>query len=211
MRWQHGSAIICLEYAPATVNYLAHLYLADRTCTSLAGSLLGDIVRGPLNGQFPAVVEQGIRLHRKIDSFTDAHLIVRAAKARFRSPYRRYAGILLDVLFDHYLATNWAAFDSNPLPVFIERAHQELLRESTALAEPGLVLRLSYMRTSNLLLSYRELSGVGRAYQGLSTRLSRKNPLHSGLVAIEPIYKELQADFMAFFPSLIQFSDEAAS
>lgn len=196
---------------PAPVNYLAHLYLADLTGTSLAGSLLGDIVRGPLRGYFPAAVERGIRLHRQIDSFTDAHAVVRSAKARFHSPYRRYAGILLDVFFDHCLIADWPKLHELPLEQFVGHVHKRLLRESLQLAHPSLVLRLSYMRSSNLLLSYRELAGVENAYRGLSTRLSRQNPLADGLDVVRPLYHELQSDFRAFFPDLVQFAEQATS
>lgn len=190
------------------MNLLAHLYLADRTRTSLAGSLMGDVVRGVLQGRYPAEVEDGIRLHRRVDSFTDAHPIVRAAKARLQPPYRRYAGILLDVYFDHCLALEWCQYHSLPLEEFVADSHQILMREGLKLAHPGFVLRLTYMRSRNLLLSYRELSGIERALQGLSTRLSRENPLATGLDVLHPQASLLQNDFRNFFPELVRFAEE---
>lgn len=190
------------------MNLLAHLYLADRTRTSLAGSLMGDVVRGVLQGRYPAEVEDGIRLHRRVDSFTDAHPIVRAAKARLQPPYRRYAGILLDVYFDHCLALEWRQHHSLPLEEFVANSHQILMLEGLKLAHPGFVLRLTYMRSRNLLLSYRELSGIERALQGLSTRLSRENPLATGLDVLRPQASLLQNDFSEFFPELVRFAEE---
>ncbi|MGH8458172.1 MAG: ACP phosphodiesterase [Nevskiales bacterium] len=192
------------------MNYLAHLYLADRTRTSLAGSLMGDVVRGVLEGRYPHDIEQGIRLHRRVDSFTDAHPVVRAAKARLQPPYRRYAGILLDVFFDHCLALDWAQHHSLLLEDFVATAHRTLMREGLRLAHPGFILRLTYMRSRNLLLSYRELSGVEHALQGLSGRLSRANPLATGLEALNPVYPELLQDFRTFFPELVRFAEETA-
>jgi acyl carrier protein phosphodiesterase len=192
------------------VNLLAHLYLADRTRTSLAGSLMGDVVRGVLEGRYPPEVEHGIRLHRRVDSFTDAHPVVRAAKTRLQPPYRRYAGILLDVYFDHCLALHWHQHHPQSLEEFVTDSHQKLMREGLKLAHPGFVLRLTYMRSRNLLLSYRELSGVERALQGLSTRLSRENPLATGLQALQPQYSALQNDFRVFFPELVRFAEEVA-
>jgi acyl carrier protein phosphodiesterase len=192
------------------MNYLAHLYLADRTGTSLAGSLMGDIVRGPLQGRYPAVIEQGIRLHRSVDSYTDAHPAVRAAKARLQPPYRRYAGILLDVFFDHCLARQWPRFHAESLEQFVGRVQGALLREGLGLAHPGFVMRLGYMRSRNLLLSYRNLDGIERALQGLSTRLSRENPLASGLEALQPHYATLENDFGIFFPDLVDYAEGIA-
>jgi acyl carrier protein phosphodiesterase len=201
------TAIIQQEYPAGAVNYLAHLYLADHTGTSLAGSLMGDVVRGPLEGRYPLAIEQGIRLHRRVDSFTDSHPVVRAARTRLQSPYRRYAGILLDVFFDHCLALQWEQFHAEPLEQFVGRAHRVLLREGLRLAHPGFVLRLSYMRSRNLLLSYRGLDGVERALQGLSARLSRENPLASGLDVLQPQYSTLENDFRLFFPELVRFAE----
>ena len=192
------------------MNYLAHLYLADHTGTSLAGSLMGDVVRGPLEGRYAPPIEQGIRLHRRVDSYTDAHPAVRVAKARFQPPYRRYAGILLDVFFDHCLALEWNRFHALPLEAFVDHAHGTLMREGLKLAHPGFILRFSYMRSRKLLLSYRELDGIERALQGLSTRLTRENPLASGLEAIKPVYPELRDDFRLFFPELVRFAEANA-
>lgn len=193
------------------MNYLAHLYLADRTGTSFAGSLMGDVVRGPLEGRLPPTIEQGIRLHRRVDSYTDSHPAVRTAKARLKPPYRRYAGILLDVFFDHCLARHWPQFHAEPLERFVGRAHRTLLREGLELAHPGFVLRLSYMRSRKLLLSYRDLDGVEHALQGLSTRLSRRNPLATGLDALRPEYAALEDDFQLFFPDLVGYAEEVSA
>lgn len=193
------------------MNYLAHLYLADRTGTSLAGSLLGDVVRGPLEGRYGAELERGIHLHRRIDSFTDRHPRVLAAKARLRPPYRRYAGILLDVYFDHCLAQNWNAWHPQSLEDFAANTYHLLLRESLAVAHPGFTLRLTYMRSRSLLLSYRETAGIERVLQGLAGRLSRPNPLASGLDAVLPHEAELREDFQAFFPELQTFAEQTAN
>ncbi len=203
-------AILCLEYAAGGVNYLAHLYLADRTGTSLAGNLMGDVVRGVLEGQYSPEIEAGIRLHRQIDSYTDAHPIVRAAKSRFQPPYRRYAGILLDVYFDHCLSVGWQHYHPLPLEAFVEQAQSRLEKEALELQHPGFTLRLSYMRSRRLLLSYRELSGVEHALQGLSTRLKRDNPLATGLNALNPMRALLNEDFKQFYPELIRHAEDQA-
>ncbi|MDN5863131.1 MAG: ACP phosphodiesterase, partial [Salinisphaera sp.] len=100
------------------MNYLAHLYLAQRTGTSAAGALLGDFVRGRLAGGLPADVETGIRLHRRVDTYTDSHPEVVAARRSFDPPLRRYAGILIDLYFDHILACRWPQWHPDPLPEF---------------------------------------------------------------------------------------------
>ena len=116
------------------MNYLAHLHLGGPQPAQLLGSLYGDFVKGPLDGRFATDVEAAIRLHRRIDAFTDRHPRVRAACARFPVERRRYAGILLDLFFDHCLARCWGDYADEPLAHFSARVYRALA------AEPALPL-----------------------------------------------------------------------
>jgi acyl carrier protein phosphodiesterase len=191
------------------VNYLAHCFLADITGTSIVGNLMGDVVRGPLEGRYPAEIERGIRLHRRIDSHTDTHPVVRAAKARFHPPFRRYAGILLDVFFDHFLARDWKQYHPESLEAFADRVYRAIAAEP-ALFGGGLRLSLDYMRSHRLLESYRETRGIRRALTGLSRRLSRTNPLAEGIGELDRCYADFEEDFGLFFPQLIEFARSEA-
>jgi acyl carrier protein phosphodiesterase len=98
------------------MNHLAHVLLAGDDEALQLGGMLGDFVRGqPDPALFPAPVIRGIRLHRAIDSYTDGHPEVLAAKASLPPPYRRYAGILLDMWFDHLLARDFSHWSAQPL------------------------------------------------------------------------------------------------
>jgi len=92
------------------MNFLAHLYLADPQPLGLLGSLMGDFVKGPLGGRYPEPITRGIMLHRRIDTFTDAHAVVRASRTRISPGRRRFAGIMIDVFYDHFLARDWARY-----------------------------------------------------------------------------------------------------
>jgi acyl carrier protein phosphodiesterase len=189
------------------MNYLAHCCLADLTGTSITGSIMGDFVRGNFEGRFTPEIERGIRLHRRIDSFTDAHATVRAAKRRFIPPYRRYAGILIDVLFDHFLARQWDRFHALPLEEFADKVYVEMDAHSPLFGDRTR-LSLDYMRTRNLLVSYRELRGVENALKGLSTRLTRANPLGEAGPVLLAQYDALQGDFDEFFPQLVTYAKD---
>ncbi len=119
------------------MNYLAHLHLGGHRPAQLLGSLYGDFVKGPLSGRFPAELEAAIRLHRSIDAFTDSHPLIKASIARFPSQRRRYAGIMLDVFFDHCLARDWHCYADLPLDVFTGKVY------GTLAAEPQLPERLA--------------------------------------------------------------------
>jgi acyl carrier protein phosphodiesterase len=185
------------------MNYLAHLHLGGDAPAQLLGSLYGDFVKGPLTGQWPADIEAAIRLHRRIDVFTDSHPLQVQARARFPAERRRYAGILLDVFFDHCLARNWADYAAEPLPQFTGRVYQVLK------AEPRLPERLALivprMAAQDWLGSYREFAVLEQVVAGIDRRLSRPGLLAGGMAELERLYQPLLEDFRQFYPELQGF------
>ena len=185
------------------MNYLAHLHLGGDAPAQLLGSLYGDFVKGPLAGQWPADIEAAIRLHRRIDVFTDSHPLQLQARARFPAERRRYAGILLDVFFDHCLALNWAEYAAEPLPIFTGRVYQVLN------TEPRLPERLALiaprMAAQDWLGSYREFAVLEQVVGGIQRRLSRPQGLEGAMPELQRLYQPLLADFQQFYPELQAF------
>jgi acyl carrier protein phosphodiesterase len=105
------------------MNFLAHLYLADRRPDALLGSLMGDFVKGPLQGRFPPELTRALSQHRKVDAFTDAHPMVRVSRARMPPARRRFAGIMVDVFYDHFLALHWEDYADQPLEAFAHEVY----------------------------------------------------------------------------------------
>lgn len=170
----------------------------------LLGSLYGDFVKGPLQGRWPTQIEAGIRLHRQIDAFTDSHPLVLQAKARFPSERRRYAGILLDLFFDHCLALHWQDYSAEPLEQFTRRVYQALQNEPQL---PGkLAVIAPRMAEQDWLGSYREFAVLEQVLAGMSRRLSRPEGLAGGMVELQRLYVPLQDDFHAFYPQLRAFA-----
>ena len=108
------------------MNYLAHLFLSSESSEAMLGAMLGDFVKGADKNNYPPNVRRGIELHRQIDSFTDAHEIVLAAKRQFAPERRRFAGIALDIFYDHCLAKNWSQFSAIPLRTFTNNVYETL-------------------------------------------------------------------------------------
>lgn len=101
------------------MNHLAHAYLSGADPAVQVGGIAADFLKGPIRkGRLPDAVARGVRLHRLIDAATDADPGVGAARRLLPPPWRRFAGILLDVYFDHLLAKRWAAFHGQPLARF---------------------------------------------------------------------------------------------
>jgi acyl carrier protein phosphodiesterase len=187
------------------MNYLAHIYLASHSDDAMLGALLGDFVKPHGGHRFSAETEAEIVTHRKVDSFTDSHPIVLDAKALFAGPRRRYAGILLDVFYDHLLASNWARYADVPLDAFIARFYAALARRADTLP-PNLARAAPYMIEQDWLGSYQRYEGVEIAIRRISTRLSKNGDLlRDGLEDLQAHYAALAAGFHVFFPELIAF------
>lgn len=185
------------------MNYLAHTWLARQSDDAILGALLGDFVHGQSALQdWPAPVRAEIVRHRHIDRYTDNHPAVAAARALF-GDLRRYAGIVLDVYFDHRLAREWSRWNDVPLEDFTARVYR-ILRERRETLPPRLQAIAPHMSEHDWLGSYRERASVDRTVRGIATRLSRNG---DRLVACLPVLRENEAEidatFETFFPDLI--------
>lgn len=190
------------------MNYLAHLHLGGDQPEQLLGSLYGDFVKGRLEGCFPPRIEAAIRLHRRIDVFTDSHPLTEQARARFPAERRRASGILLDLFFDHCLARHWHDYAAEPLPQFTARVYA-VLAEQAQLPE-----RLAYiaprMAQQDWLGSYRDFAVLEQVLWGMRRRLSRPQLLDGAMAELERLYEPLQEDFRAFYPELRRFIEGGA-
>lgn len=152
------------------MNFLAHFWLTDKAQLPLAGALLGDVLRGALPPQMPPALAAAVTLHRRVDAATDRHPRVVAARAGFPPGARRYSGIVLDLLFDHVLARHWAAYGTQPLPDFADRAARAV-HEAGAWFEHAGQRRPEAAPFSALLQSYATAQGMQRAIERTAHRL----------------------------------------
>ncbi|MBC3366154.1 ACP phosphodiesterase [Pseudomonas sp. SWRI154] len=185
------------------MNYLAHLHLGGPGREQLLGSLYGDFVKGPLQGQYPAQIEAAIALHRRIDMYTDRHPLVDIALSRFSTVRRRYAGIVLDVFFDHCLARDWTLYGEGQLVDFTSRVYQVLAAEPQL---PGRLAQIApYMAADDWLGSYQQFQVLGQVLRGISRRLSRPEELAGAMDELVRLYEPLSEDFRLFYPQLQDF------
>jgi len=193
------------------MNFLAHLYLAgpDATASAYADRLLGQFIADSVPGrhleQYLPEVQAGIRQHRAIDVFTDQHPVVRRTTARLREAgYGKYAGVVGDMFYDHFLACNFDEFSPESLPDFTQRVYA--LLASRAAEFPAPVQRFfPYLVQQNWLLGYAEIAGIERALQGLSRRASPGSGMETAGEELRRNYAAYEADFQEFFPELQAF------
>jgi len=187
------------------MNHLAHLVLAGDGDDWRRGALLGDFWRGALPVAWPTALRASVRLHRRIDGFVDARL--GAARGRFEPPWRRYAGIVIDVWFDHLLALDFERLAGEPLPAFAARVAPALAHGSD---DWPLGARLYMDRLARDdgagLVAYATLEHVERVFVRIAQRLARDNPVADALDAVLPLAPALARDFAGLWPGLVEFA-----
>ena len=188
------------------MNFLAHLYLAEGSPEFRVGNLLPDFLRGeeiPVGAEF----RRGMGLHQAVDVFTDAHPIFLVSKRRISPVHRRFSGVLIDVFYDHFLATGWAEYSSVSLQEFNREAYALLVGHAPRLPSP-VQLAFSRMIEQDWLASYAQVDGVRLTLGRIARRLRRPYPLEEAVEELEANYEELQRDFRVFFPELQDFVRE---
>lgn len=188
------------------MNWLAHLFLSEPEVEHRLGNLLADVVKGKARAALPPGIQRGIACHQAIDAFTDTHAVVQRSKRRISEEYGRFAGILVDVFYDHFLARDWTQYASVSLEQFTAEIYQSF-RSYTAAELPEEARELlTGMSATDLLGSYQSLAGIAAALRRLSRRLEmrlgRKFALERAIGELETHYDAFGQDFAAFFPEL---------
>lgn len=183
------------------MNYLAHLYLSNNDPQILIGNFIADHVKGSAVDTYTGGIREGIRIHRFIDAFTDAHPVVATSKERLRPEFRKYAPVIVDVFYDHFLARDWEQYHGSTLSDFASESYK-LLYENAALIPDRALHMLRYMEAQNWLLSYAGMEGMQRALTGLSRRTTFESNMQNAHLFLEKHYVAFEEEFQVFFPEL---------
>jgi acyl carrier protein phosphodiesterase len=184
------------------MNYLAHAYLSFHQPELLVGNMISDHVKGKKKFEFSPGIQQGIELHRIIDSFTDEHAATKTAKEVFRPHYRLYAGAFVDVVYDHYLATDPLIFNNDSLEEFSATTYQ-MLEPYTAVFPEKFARMFPYMKTQNWLYNYSNKWGIENSLHGVVRRATYLTESATAFALFEEHFTTLQQCYQAFFPEMI--------
>lgn len=188
------------------VNFLAHCFLADRHAPGddglLLGGMLGDFIRGrDAMAKLPDGIQQGILLHRHIDRVTDSAEPVSKFRHEFPTEFRRFAGIIMDVGFDHCLANNWNSWSDQSLESFDEQIREMLDRQARWVSEP-LARFMAYADIRGLFTNYGDTEELLFTLTNMGRRVSRANPLHRVNEIWDEIHPGMCHLFHEWFPEL---------
>jgi acyl carrier protein phosphodiesterase len=183
------------------MNFLAHFLLSHQTPELVVGSFLGDFVRGNRYQNYVPEIAKGILLHREIDRFTDAHPVFRQSKHRLVAQQGHYAGVVVDVLYDHLLARHWPRYGNEPLPDFAQRIYTVLGDHHDQL--PILAQRVfGYMKAHDWLANYAHPEGIRRTLRGMQQRANFPNRMGQAVENWPETATLYAQEFHDFFPQV---------
>lgn len=186
------------------MNYLAHLYLSGESEKLVVGNFIGDYVKGRKFQDYPEQISKGILLHRQIDTFTDQHAITKMAKKMFRNAFGLYSGIVIDFLYDHFLAKNWDKYSSVSLRTFAKHVHAILLSHYGVL--PIRVQGfLPFLIQNKRLESYATVDGIVQSLKIMGNYSSLPSKSAEAKVILLENYKLLDEYSALFMKDIMEF------
>ena len=189
------------------MNFLAHLYLSKNNTNLMIGNFIADHIRGNNYESFSKEIQQGIFLHRAIDTFTDAHKIVRKSKRRLHARYRHYDGVIIDIFYDYFLAKNWSDYSEIPLDVYTNSIYS--LFDEIKLNLPAKSQQfIKYMIEYDILFNYKYKDGIEKVLNGMNRRTKGKSQMNLAIEDLRNLEAELEEDFTLFFKDLIAHANQ---
>ena len=189
------------------MNFLAHIYLSGDNDLIKIGNFMADGIRGKQFEHFPEDVQKGILLHRFIDTYTDSHDIFRQSTKRLHEKYHHYAGVIVDILYDHFLAKNWEQYSDEKLESFINRFYKSLHENYDILTEKTQGM-MPYMIENNWLLSYQTVGGIHKILTQMDRRSKNLSKMQYASEELVEFYNEFEQEFTLFFEDIKQHSKQ---
>jgi acyl carrier protein phosphodiesterase len=186
------------------MNYLAHIFLSGTDNEVLIGNFIGDYVKGKEYTMYPPSVKKGIFLHRRIDSFTDKHKIVHQSMSYFAPKYHKYAGIIIDILYDHFLVNNWEKYSPQPLSYCKENLFDCLKNNYAILPERVQFFVPSFIKNDWIEI-YRSVEGIINVLIRMSMRTTLPDQSEFAREVLRKYYVQLQSEFLTYFPDIIRY------
>lgn len=183
------------------MNFLAHIYLSGDNDLIKIGNFMADGIRGKQFEHFPEDVQKGIILHRFIDTYTDSHDIFRKSTKRLHERYHHYAGVVVDIVYDHFLAKNWANYSDEKLEDFIHRFYSSLHYNYDILTEKTQDL-MPYMIERNWLLTYRTVDGIHQILTQMDRRSKNISKMQFAVEELREFYDDFEEEFTSFFEEM---------
>lgn len=185
------------------MNFLAHLFLSGEPSELMVGNFIADSVKGSSATNFSDEIQKGIKLHRAIDMFTDSHAEMEKSKERLRPRYKKYAPVITDIFYDHFLATHWNDYSDISLRDYTSKVYKYLEGYLPVFPERSWQF-YNYMIKYDILFAYTKIEGIDKVMQGMSRRANFESGMETATEDLIKGYDDFKAEFKLFFPDLQQ-------
>lgn len=186
------------------MNYLAHIFLSGTSEELLIGNFIGDYVKGSDYNKYPPSIKKGIILHRRIDTFTDRHKIIHQSMKYFAPKYHKYAAIIIDIIYDHFLVLNWQKFSHENINDTKDRVFQVLKSNYAILPERVQFFVPSFIQNDWIDI-YSTIDGIINVLMRMSMRTTLPDHSEYAREIMRKYYVQLQSEFLIFFPDIIRY------
>lgn len=188
------------------MNFLAHTHLSGQNEDVIFGNFVADSIKGNSYMSFRNDIITGILLHRKIDSYTDGHLITKESRDLVRDHFGKFSGIVVDIYYDHFLAKNWENYHHQELSAFSSKVYQILARRFLILP-PRIKRLLPFLIAQNWLSGYANITDLGRVFNGMDRRTGYISGMDNAIKVLENNYGRLENDFTTFYKELQDYAE----
>jgi len=185
------------------LNYFAHLFLSQPTVASTVGNLLGDFAKGVDRSLLPVDIAAGLDNHRAADRFTDTHTGVQSLKRCFKPSRRRFAGIALDIYFDHLLMKHFDLFSEHPLRQVVASFYQRMEQGRELMPSETMRRTTESMIRHDWFAAYADIDYLPMVLDRVAARIRFPNQFVNAIEDIRSHEQSIEQVFQAFFPQLI--------
>lgn len=186
------------------MNVLAHIYLSGDSDEIIIGNYIADYIRGKEYLYYPEQIRRGIIIHRHIDAFTDRHPVVHRSKLIFTKRYHKYAGVITDILYDHFLTKTWNIFSRKPIESVSYNFYMAMVNNFEILPD-NVKQMISSFIINDWIESYQTVGGIRKVLKTMSKTTKLPDETRFAIRELKRNYSSLEDDFLEFFPQLIEY------
>ena len=113
----------------------------------------------------------------------------------------------MDIVYDHYLAKNWATYSKVPLEDYAATFYQ-LLQHNHAILTEKTQKMIPYMIGRNWLVSYASLEGLEMILFQMDYKTKHRVNMQEAIVEVKQFYQEFEDEFTLYFEELQKHCEE---
>ena len=181
------------------MNHLAHLYLSSDNEEEMVGQFIADGVKGNDFNLYSPDIRQGILLHRWVDSFTDTHDLVKELRAEYRPKLGLYSGVLIDLVFDYFLAKDFQIHSGIELEEFQQFTFSVLNKHEDHFPEK-MKKYFFYMKDKEFMMKYAQTVEMA----DIVRQMGRRIPRGELLIAAGDFFEDYVEMASAYFPTFFE-------